>query len=114
MISFDAALETARGLLVDADGPVTVAVVDPAGAPLVVLRAEGAPAFSVDVAVGKARTAAAFVRFRPTDGLTLDPYLGARWWFLEVPLAFNPGGPQAAPERAWAVFVAGQALGIAS
>lgn len=52
-------------------------------------------------------TAAAFFRFRPMDGLTLDPYVGARWWFLEVPLAFNPGGPRIAPERAWADFVAG-------
>jgi hypothetical protein len=62
---------------------------------------------SLDLAFG---TAAAFFRFNPMEGLTLDPYLGARWWYLDTDLAFNPGGPRLAPDRAWADFVAGLEL----
>lgn len=62
---------------------------------------------TVDIAFG---TAAAFFRFHPAEGLTLDPYLGARWWYLDANLGFNPGGPQVDPDRAWADFVAGLEL----
>ena len=57
-----------------------------------------------DVAFG---TAAAFYRFEPMEGLVLDPYLGARWWYVDANLDFNPGGPQVDADRAWADFVVG-------
>jgi len=52
-------------------------------------------------------TGAVFWRFEPTENLTLNPYLGARWWIVDVPLRFNPGGPQFEPNKVWADFVAG-------
>jgi opacity protein-like surface antigen len=57
-------------------------------------------------------TASAFYRFRPRDGLTLDPYMGARWWFIKTDLDFKPkpAGTSVSPERAWADFVAGLKL----
>lgn len=64
----------------------------------------------VDAKVGFG-TIAAFWRFEPADGLSLDPYMGARWWFVELPIQFNPVGLRLAPERAWADFVVGLALG---
>ena len=75
----------------------------------------GLPAFTgftdldveLDIAFG---TAAAFYRFRPMEGLTLDPYIGARWWFAGGDLEANPGGPSLKPERAWADFVVGAGL----
>jgi uncharacterized protein GlcG (DUF336 family) len=59
-LSFSRADSIARDLLAAAEGPVCVAVVDDAGAPIVVLRSDGAARFSVDVATAKARTAAEF------------------------------------------------------
>jgi hypothetical protein len=52
-------------------------------------------------------TGAAFWRFEPTEKLTLNPYLGARWWIIDVPLRFNPDGPRVEPKEVWADFVAG-------
>jgi len=60
-----------------------------------------------DVAFG---TVAAFFRFEPTEGLVLDPYLGARWWYIDANLEFNPSGPRVADDTAWADFVAGLML----
>jgi opacity protein-like surface antigen len=65
----------------------------------------------VDVTAGVAfGTAAVFYRFQPRDGLTLDPYVGARWWRLETDLKFKPGGPKPSPKKVWADPVFGLQL----
>lgn len=57
---------------------VSIAVVDPGGELLAFLRMDGAPYSSVDIARGKARTAARFRR--PTRGL--DSALAAGRWAI--------------------------------
>lgn len=57
-------------------------------------------------------TAGVFYRLRPTERLTLDPYIGARWWFVDLDLGFMPSPPgfRISPDRAWADFVVGLML----
>lgn len=45
----------------------------------------------LDMALG---TGAVFYRFKPMKGLSLDPYVGARWWRMNTDLSLvNDGGP---------------------
>ena len=69
--------EAAAGLVQRAvahGGPLSVCVVDPAGVLLAFARTDGAPAFSVDFALAKARTAAAFGR----PSADMEPLLEGR------------------------------------
>jgi glc operon protein GlcG len=61
-VTYEAAAGLVQRAVAHGAGPLSVAVVDPAGVLLAFARTDGAPAFSVDFALAKARTAAAFGR----------------------------------------------------
>jgi len=70
----------------------------------------GITGVGVDLTLGFG-TAAAFFTFRPTPGLKLEPYVGARWWHLGAGLQILPVGPRFEPSRAWADPVFGLGIG---
>ena len=85
-------------------GPISVAVVDPNGELLAFQRTDDAPAFSVRLAIAKARTAAAFGR--PTADM--ESLFDGRDWFGA---GFLPLGPWFVSKGGAPIMVDGECVG---
>jgi hypothetical protein len=83
---------------------------DSAAPPLLVPWSTADVDYSVAFGMG-----AASWQFRPTKGLTVDPYLGARWWRLHPTIELRgtrlPGGNVPLPVNADAVIVWADVIG---